>query len=282
MQLKKIFTIFCLMFPFFMAAQTFVVIETMGLPAKRHECAAAVVDDCMYLFGGRGNRPVNRYNFKNNSWDSVAKMPMVMNHFQAASYKNEIFIAGAFTGNYPHEKPIAEVYAFNTKTFTWRVETVIPQDRQRGAAACIIYKDKLYLIAGIVDGHYAGHVTWMDVYDFKTKQWSRLPDAPHARDHFQAVVVNNQFFVAGGRKSSAATNQTFQLTVLEVDVYDLSTNSWSSFDSTKNIPAPRAGCTSVPYGKNSFMVIGGESGQQQASHNHADVFDMKKEMGLTA
>lgn len=274
MSIKKIFAVFLLLVNAAANAQTFQTVETEGLPSQRHECAAAVVNDYLYLFGGRGNRPVNRFSFKSNKWDSVAAMPMLMNHFQATVYNDEVFIAGAFTGNYPHETPIANLYAFNTKNHTWRIETTIPAERLRGAAASVVHQNKLYLIAGVIDGHYDGHVTWMDVYDFKTKKWTQLAEAPHARDHFQAVVVNNKIYMAGGRRSSAVSKQVFLLTVPEVDVYDIASNRWITLGSTKNIPTQRAGCTSVLFGKNAFMVIGGESGKQDKAHNEAEVFNV--------
>lgn len=261
--------------------QSFMSVEPNGLPANRHECAAAIANDAMFLFGGRGNRPVNRYVFKTNTWDSVAKMPLQLNHFQAVTYKNIIYIAGAFTGSYPHEMPVSEVYAFNPKSNTWSVETKIPENRRRGAAACVVYKNKLYLICGIVDGHYDGHVTWVDEYDFATKTWKQLPDAPHARDHFQSVIIKDKLYNAGGRRSSAKTNETFQLTVPEVDVYDFTSGSWSILDTANNIPTQRAGCTSVAFGKNAFMVIGGESGAQKEAHAEVEVFDIEKQVWIT-
>jgi N-acetylneuraminic acid mutarotase len=275
MQVNR-FSFIVFLFPLCLHGQDFTFLESISKPAARHECAAAVVHNQLFLLGGRGNRPVNRFNFKTSKWDSVAALPRVINHFQAAVYKDEIFIAGAFTGNYPHEQPIAEVYAFNTKTDTWRIETTIPEDRRRGGASCIVYKEKLYIIAGITDGHYDGHVSWVDVYDFKKKQWTQLQDVPHARDHFQVVVVNNKLYAVGGRKSSALTKQVFQLTVPEVDVYDFEKNNWSTLDTSNNIPTQRAGCTTIAFGKNKFMVLGGESGAQQAAHAEAELFDVSE------
>jgi hypothetical protein len=274
MSIKSFLPGFALIFITVAQAQTFQPVETKGLPEKRHECAAAISGDALYLLGGRGNRPVNRYDFNTNTWDSVAKMPMQLNHFQAVTYKNQIYIAGAFTGPYPHEIPVPEVYAFNPVTNTWSVETIIPENRRRGAAACVIYKNKLYLVCGIIDGHYDGHVNWVDEYDFITKKWRQLPDAPHARDHFQSVIVKGKLYNAGGRRSSAKTNETFQLTVPQVDVYDFTTGKWNTLDTASNIPTQRAGCTSIAFGKNRLMVIGGESGKQKEAHNEAEVFDV--------
>jgi N-acetylneuraminic acid mutarotase len=274
--MNKILLIFCLMLlPVCTSAQEFSVMQTNNVPTKRHECGAAIVKDAMYLFGGRGDKPVNRFNLITKTWDEVGKTPLELNHFQAVVYKDEIYVAGAFTGGFPHEKPVAEVYAFSPKTNTWRIETLIPENRRRGSAGAVVYKNKLYLIAGITDGHYDGHVAWMDEYDFATKKWTQLPDAPIARDHFQAVVVNDKLFVAGGRKSSAKTDEVFSLTVSQVDVFDLKKQTWTALGSSNNIPTPRAGSTTVAL-KDSFIVIGGESGKQEKAHNEAEIFDVKK------
>lgn len=258
------------------SSQDWQLLQTTGNPVNRHECATAIVKDAMYMLGGRGKRPINRYTFASNTWDSVGTSPMQFNHFQAVSYNDEIFIAGAMIGSYPHETPVPEILAYKPGTNTWRTETIISENRRRGGAGCIIYNNKLYLVCGIKDGHYDGHVTWVDEYDFATKQWRQLPDAPHARDHFQAVLVGNKMYAVGGRKSSAVIKKVFELTVPEVDVFDFKTSSWATLDSTNNIPTPRAGCTAVTLNSHTFMVIGGESGAQKNAHNQAEIFDTKQ------
>jgi N-acetylneuraminic acid mutarotase len=255
--------------------QQFSVVQTKNVPTKRSECGAATVGDAMFLIGGRGSRPIDRLNLLTQTWDSIGSAPIELHHFQAAVYRNEIFIAGAFTGPFPHEQPVAEVYAYSPSTNTWRVETLIPETRRRGAAGCLIVGDKLLLLCGVVDGHFDGNVAWIDEYDFKTKQWKKLSDAPHARDHFQAVAVNNKLYVAGGRRTNAKTNQVFTITVPEVDVFDLKKQMWITLSSENNIPTPRAGCSALSL-ESSFVVIGGESGKQDTGHNEAEVFDTKK------
>jgi N-acetylneuraminic acid mutarotase len=131
----------------------------------------------------------------------------------------------------------------------------------------VLHNDEIILIAGITNGHSDGHVTWVDAFNPRTGRWRRLPDAPRARDHFQAAIINNKIYVAGGRRSSYATRQTFELTVPEVDVFDLGTNQWSTLPATGNLPTQRAGAAAtVVNGR--LLVIGGESAQPIA---HADV-----------
>jgi N-acetylneuraminic acid mutarotase len=112
----------------------------------------------------------------------------------------------------------------------------------------------------------------VDAFNPKTGQWRRLPDAPRARDHFHAAIIDNKIYAAGGRRSSAATGQTFELTVPEVDVFNLATNTWSTLPATGNIPTPRAGAAvAVVSGK--LVVMGGESGGQQLAHNEVEALD---------
>jgi N-acetylneuraminic acid mutarotase len=134
-----------------------------------------------------------------------------------------------------------------------------------------VYNDEIYLVAGITNGHYDGHVTWVDAFAPRTGRWRRLPDAPRARDHFHAAVIDNRIYVAGGRRSSAATGQVFQLTVPEVDVFDLKTSQWSTLPATSNIPTGRAGAGAAVVG-GKLIVLGGESGQPLA-HDAVESFD---------
>ena len=100
-----------------------------------------------------------------------------------------------------------------------------------------------------------------------------MPDSPHARDHFQAAVVDDKLYVAGGRRSSAKTKEVFQLTVAAVDVFDFKTQKWTTLSAENNIPTQRAGCTALTFGDR-VVVIGGESGQEMA-HNSCEAFNTK-------
>ena len=99
---------------------------------------------------------------------------------------------------------------------------------RRGAAGVFVYKGKVYMVCGIQDGHWDGHVAWMDEYDPKTNQWKKLPDAPHVRDHVQAVVIDDKVYVAGGRRSTAKIGQVLNLTETAMDVFDFKTGKWTT------------------------------------------------------
>ena len=241
---------------------------------NRHENALTSIKEKLVLVGGRGIKPVESFDLKTKMWIKHVDTPLEMHHFQAITFKDEVWVLGAFTGGYPHETPIPDIYIFNVEKNEWRVGPEIPSDRRRGAAGAFVYNDKVYLVCGIQDGHWDGHVGWLDEYDPSTNKWRRLPDAPHQRDHVMAVVIDDKAYVAGGRKSTARIGQVLNLTEAAVDVYDFKTNRWTTLPEAANIPTKRAGSASVVLGKK-MLVIGGESGEQVPAHSEVEAFNTK-------
>jgi N-acetylneuraminic acid mutarotase len=254
------------------SAQVWKAIEPGNLPEKRHENGMTTANGKIYLIGGRGMRSVNEYDPKKDTWTTLSKTPIEMSHFQAVSYKDEVYVLGAFSGNFPHETPIPNIYIFNPSKNEWRKGPEIPENRRRGAAGAFVLNDKIYLVCGIQDGHWDGHVAWFDVYDPVANKWEILPDAPRPRDHVQVAVVGNKLYVAGGRLSTAKINQVMNRTVQEVDVFDFKTTSWTTLDASNNLPTLRAGNTAVGFG-NKLLIIGGESTAQEAAHNEVEAFN---------
>lgn len=259
--------------PIYTFAQSWEPVTTQNSCEKRHENAAALVGDSLYAIGGRGIKPLEALNLKTFMWKRLPEPPVEMNHFQAINYGGEVYVMFAFQGKYPHETPIPNIYIYSPKTGKWRKGPEIPKERLRGSAGVVVYKNKIYAVCGIIDGHYDGHVAWLDEYDPQTNTWKKLADAPRVRDHISAAVVNDKLYLAGGRRSSAKTNQVLETTIAEVDVYDFKTGQWSTLPKESNIPTQRAGGTAVVQGKK-VWIIGGES-PQLAAHNEAEYLNPK-------
>lgn len=266
------FPLFLSLFTLLAPAQEWKTVTAENTCTERHENALAAVKGKLILLGGRGMKPVESYDPKTGEWEKLRESPLEMHHFQAVTVENEVWVLGAFTGKYPHEKPIPNIHIFNPARNEWRVGPEIPEDRRRGAAGVFVYKGKVYIVCGIQDGHWDGHVAWMDVYDPKTNQWQKLPDAPHVRDHVQAVVVNDKVYVAGGRRSTARIGQVLNLTEKAVDVFDFKTGKWTTLPQGNDLPTARAGNASVVLGKK-VLVIGGESGEQVPAHSEVEAFN---------
>ncbi|MGB3588712.1 MAG: kelch repeat-containing protein [Tunicatimonas sp.] len=249
------------------------MINTNNEPLARHENAFTELNGKFYLIGGRSNKPINIYDPEANTWSEGATPPLEMHHFQAILYQDKIYVLGAFTGSFPHETPIPDVYAYVPATDQWEKVVSIPEERRRGAAGVTVYQNKIYVLCGIQDGHYDGHVAWFDEFDPSTNEWKELPDAPRSRDHFQAAMIGTKLYAAGGRNTSAKTEQTMELTISEVDVYDFSTNEWTTIN---HLPTERAGTTSI-VADNNLIIIGGESGSQVPGHDEVEVWNTESE-----
>lgn len=253
-------------------------LETIGEPVARHEAGFIAVQEKAYLLGGRRVNPVSIFDPATNTWTQGAESPIEIHHFQPVVYEDEIWVVGAMTGRFPNETPVDTILIYNPATDAWRMGPEIPEARARGGAGASVFEGKIYLSAGITRGHMGGFVPWHDVYDPKTDEWTQLPDAPHARDHFQSAVLDGKLYLAGGRQTSKETNEIFSRTVAPVDVYDFATQTWSTLN--EELPTPRAGNTTFSIGRK-IVVIGGESGTQRTAHNEVEAYIVDEEQWQT-
>lgn len=267
---------FMLLPPLILAAIAFAqtssweTVEPKGPPHKRHEHAFVKVKDYFYALGGRRIQPVDIYDPETKRWSLGKEPPVELHHFQALAHEGKVLVAGAFTGPYPGEKPIANFYYYDPEKDVWEVGPKIPKSRRRGSAGAFLKGGKLYLICGLIDGHRSGWVPWFDEYDFETKTWRKLPDAPRGRDHFQAVVIGAKLVLAGGRRSGEG-GSVFAPVLSEVDLYDFKSGTWETL--ADGIPTPRAGTMSLAVGEE-VLVIGGESKRKKA-HVEVEALNLK-------
>lgn len=238
---------------------------------KRHEHGYVKVGARFYLLGGRGINPVDIFDPATGAWTKGARSPVEMHHFQAVVFESRIYVVGAMSGAFPKEPPLANVYIYDPAADAWSTGPLIPPARRRGGAGAVLHDGEIYVVAGITNGHYDGHVAWVDAFNPRTGQWRQLPDAPRPRDHFHAGIIDGKLYAAAGRRSSAATGQTFELTVPEVDVFDLRTARWSTLPPASNIPTRRAGAGAVVM-NGRLIVLGGESPRPLA-HDSVESLD---------
>ncbi|GAB5409338.1 MAG: kelch repeat-containing protein [Balneolaceae bacterium] len=244
--------------------------EDGSKPIARHEAAFVEVGNKFYLLGGRGILPTSIYDVKKGVWTEGAKPPIELHHFQPIVYENKIYVIGALTGGYPTETPTSNMFIYDPEKDSWEIGPEIPKERRRGSTGNVLVGDKVLIACGIKNGHVGDHKKWLDSYSFKTGEWEVLPDAPRARDHFQAILANNKVYLAGGRNSSAPENP-FSNTIAEVDVYDIKSQTWNTLE--KNLPTKRAGNMAVLF-QEDILVIGGESDTQVIAHSEVEGLDI--------
>ena len=228
-----------------------------------------------YLIGGRGLHPVNIFDPSSGTWSKGATPPVEMHHFQAIRIEDEIWVIGAFTGDFPNEKPLEHIYIYNTENDQWRKGDPIPGDRQRGSAGVAVYREQIYLICGVTDLHNPEITSWVDRYDPRTGKWKKLGDAPRNRGHFHAGICNGKIYAAGGSSPSGSGLDNSGTLVAEVDVYDIASGKWTSLPEEQNLPTPRAACATVEI-MDHIVVIGGESPDREEAFRQVEAFDTER------
>ena len=127
-------------------------LKCSGEPIARHEAAFIEANGLFYLMGGRRIQEVSIFNPVTKTWTSGAKPPLELHHFEGFSYKGDIYAVGVQTGGYPHETSLAETYIYKPEIDGWEESFSLPQERVRASTSTKVYKDKLYIACGIIDG----------------------------------------------------------------------------------------------------------------------------------
>jgi N-acetylneuraminic acid mutarotase len=189
-----------------------------------------------------------RYDPQTNSWQRVAPLPAKLDHIQGVSLGGKIYYIGGLSGR---STSVGTVYVYNPITDSFAKGAPMPAGRDRGAGGVAVYNGKIFYAGGLHDGK---AVPWFDRYNPVTRKWTRLPNMPRPRDHFQGAVVDGKFYAIGGR------NTTIDAITRKVDVYDLSNSTgaaWQTRDTA--LPTARAGFATAVLGRK-ILVIGGEGG----------------------
>ena len=247
-------------------------VKAKGIPTARHEAGLVAYDDKLYLMGGRRINPTSVYDVNTNSWTEKSATPIEVHHFQAVNIDDKIYLVGAMTGGWPSETPLDKVLVYYPDQDRYEYTHSIPAHRRRGGAGVAVYDGKIYLVGGITNGHNNGYKAWFDEYDPQTGEWRTLPDAPAARDHFQAVVVGSKLYAFAGRNSSHITQDDMNLTIEHGNVYDFETGVWEQVTTDLTLPTQRAG-NSVFTWQDEVIVGGGESTAHVVAHSEMEAFN---------
>lgn len=255
--------------------QEWETLEVTGKPTARHEAGLVGYKNKLYLIGGRRINPTDEFDTTTNTWTAKSPTPIELHHFQPVVVGDAIYLMGAMTGQWPFEKPLDRIVIYYPEKDVYVYGDSIPKGRRRGGAGAVYYNGKIYLVGGITQGHMNGYKSWFDAYDPKTGEWTVLPNAPNARDHFQAAVLGDKLYAFAGRRTSKITNQDMELTNTYGNIYNFETKQWEKVNTNMAIPTERAG-NGVFTWKDQIVIGGGESMAHQSAHNEVEAFHTKK------
>ena len=232
----------------------------------RQEIYPAVLDGRIYVAGGvltdapGFTAQFEAYDAAADKWTRLSPLPEGRHHIALAASGGKIYGIGGFSGAIPDWRAHASVFVYDPKADRWTPGPALPQARAEGVVAAI--GDRIYLIGGRMPvsadaSHISQHADTNrgDVLDVRSGQWTRIADAPTARNSAAAAVIDNRIYVVGGRRMvTQPTGGQRPVNVATLEVYDPATDRW---ETRAPMPLAQGGLAAASYG-GKLYAFGGE------------------------
>lgn len=232
----------------------------------RQELYPEVLDGRLYVAGGLLS-PNTGYTAHVESWDPagarwtrLATLPEARHHLALAAADGRLWGVGGFSGGFPNWRAQPSVFWYEPAADRWHRGPDLPQPRAEGIAAAV--RGKVYLVGGRVPmaagaSHFNDHEDSVatEVLDPATGRWSRLADAPTARNSAASAVIDGRIYVVGGRSARRQADGTLrQVNLATLEVFDPAGNRW---ETRAPMPQPRGGLAAAAH-RGKLYVFGGE------------------------
>ena len=173
-----------------------------------------------------------------------------------------VFLRHGISTGGPRGTGILKGYVYDMVTQTW---TITQLSEQRWDMGIVSAGNKVFLAGGIdVDNNGLNYYfSIIDIYDASTDSWS-VSYLSKPRRQITAATINNKVFFAGGYEEMSPNN--YPVSNL-VEIYDLSTNSWS----VRSLSESRVYLSAVTFGSKIYFA-GGVNGLNTVTKK-VDVYD---------
>ncbi|TMI61279.1 MAG: hypothetical protein E6H07_19805 [Bacteroidetes bacterium] len=195
------------------------------LSKKREFMTATTLGDKVFFSGGGdwepnliGSSRVDIYNNSTNTWSTASMGTGRMDH-SATTIENKIYFAGGTAGYWVSLNVLNSIDIYDGVTDTW--STSVFQGDSRMAHASIAAGNKIFWAGGNKYAALNGGFILSDnveIRDLSTGTSSYACISP--RTFFNAVQANDKLIFFTGNNNAAITNN-------RIDIYNLSTGTWS-------------------------------------------------------
>ena len=254
---------------------------------NRQEHSVAAIADVVYIIGGLilgsgsfGVVPTNTvdaYDTRDDSWTTVAPLPLALNHGNVATVNGKIYVLGGLNATGAVFGAVGNSYQYDPVQDQWTELAPMPAGTERGSAAIGVHGTKIYLAGGlqrlvVLPGGPQDSVDTVSVFETKTSKWSQLPRLPARRDHVGGAIIHGTFYVLGGRDRGLVNVRD---TVYALDLgapYD----GWSE---RAKMPTARGGVATGVV-KNKIYIFGGEGNPANGSRGvfpQNEVYDPRRD-----
>lgn len=227
--------------------------KVADLPKVMHHANAVVLGDRIYVVGSltpnfREQGEIYEYNPDSNTWTEKKPMPQARRRGASALgvIDGKIYIAGGL-----RRGAVVDFDAYDPKTETWETKANLPTPLDHLAGGVI--QGKFY-VAGGRNGTITSIHPLSYQYDPATNKWSEIAKMPTPRGGVAYAVHKGKLYVFGGEGNPA---QGTQGVYREAEVYDPTTNKWTSLEPMK-VPVHGTGAASL----GDFIYIPGGATKQ--------------------
>lgn len=175
----------------------------------RSDGTAVTVGEHIYVIGGQGVLPIERYAPATNTWEELSSMGTVRGHVQAVLFQGKIWVLGGRAESSRTMHRSVEIYDPATNSWTNGPDMI---DFHTGHAAAVV--DGRIIVAGgeIQTATGPAIVKSVEVYDPAVGTWVKAKDMPTPLHGVASVSFGGKMYVLGGSYRAYAidnSNQTF-------------------------------------------------------------------------
>ncbi|KNA10975.1 hypothetical protein SOVF_138990 isoform B [Spinacia oleracea] len=236
--------------------------EKGGGPGKRwgHTCNAIRGGKLLYVFGGYGQsnsqtNQVHVFDTDSQTWSEPAVKgtpPIPRDSHTCTTVGDNLFVFGGTDGM----NPLGDLHILDTSSNSWispQVRGDRPQAREGHSAALV--GEKLFIFGGCGKSlNHPSEVYYNDLYILDTKNFvwqcaATFGKSPAARDSHSCSSWEDKIVVIGGEDEH-------DYYLCDVHILDTDTLVWRELNTSGQLLPPRAGHSTVAFGRHIF-VFGG-------------------------
>jgi N-acetylneuraminic acid mutarotase len=196
------------------------------LPVARDELRGVAVGSRIYILNGHqasdsggleSVSEVDVYDAAAERYSRAPDTPIPLDHSAVVAYKGDVYLVGGDSNG----QSSAGLWRYSPGEEAWQELPSMPTPR--GGHAAEVIGDRLYVFGGTTESAFTDQdlvpLTSLDIFDFRTGEWSSGPDMPTGRHHFDSAVLAGQLYAIGGRTAGDYSMDA-------VEVYDPDSNQW--------------------------------------------------------
>ncbi len=242
--------------------------------APRAWFTTSVVNGKIYAIGGFGDSTlcttVDVFDTATNKWSTLATTGTFTPRGSLASavVDGKIYVMGGMTGPETPDHMSNKLEIFDPVTKTWSTPATTGTFTPRNNLCACVVDGKIYTMGGF---DASNDLNTFEVFDPATNTWSSPKTSGTFTPHgaFTAHVVDGKIYVIGGFNNLAPKGHRV---LGEVDMFDPSTNTWSTPATTGTFTARLLHTSGVIDGK--IYVIGGTPNiRDPLATNTVQIFD---------